>query len=173
MRNVTTDSDGDWSGSVTLSGDTDVDEVMTATATRFVEPGESLAGSTSEFSECLADLSITKTDEPDPVAVGGTLTYTLDVVNAGPAPATAVRVVDTLPLGVTVGSITASQGTCSRVGSTVTCLLGQIDRDGPPASRSSSTPGRASARSRTPLACRASSAISTSPTTTPPRRRRS
>ncbi len=130
MQNVTTDSNGDWSGSVALSGDTDVDEVMTATATRFVEPGESLAGSTSEFSECLADLSVTKTDEPDPVAVGGTLTYTLDVANAGPAPAAAVRVVDTLPLGVTVGSIAASQGTCSRVGSIVTCLLGQINRDG-------------------------------------------
>src|SRR4051794_28000323 len=44
-----------------------------------------------------ADLSLTKTDSPDPVTVGGTLTYTIGVANAGPDDASAVKVVDTLP----------------------------------------------------------------------------
>ena len=43
------------------------------------------------------DLSITKTDRPDPVFVGETLTYTLTVRNAGPDTATNVRVADALP----------------------------------------------------------------------------
>ena len=87
-------------GPVTLAGDTAATEVITATATRFTEPDVSLAGSTSEFSECLADLSITKTDDPDPVAVGGPLTYTTRLVNDGPAPATERPRTDTLPVGV-------------------------------------------------------------------------
>jgi uncharacterized repeat protein (TIGR01451 family) len=129
-QQVTTDSAGNWSGTVTLSGETAVTEVITSTATRFTEPGATLVGATSEFSECLADLSITKTDEPDPVAVDQPLTYTIDVINDGPAPATSVTVTDSLPSGVTVTSITSSQGTCSQSGSTVTCLLGLIARDG-------------------------------------------
>ena len=130
VQQVTTDAGGNWSGPVALSGGTAPTELITATATRFSEPGVSLAGSTSEFSECRADLSITKTDEPDPVAVGAPLTYTIDVVNDGPAPATEVRVTDTLPSGVTVTSITPSQGDCTRIGSAVTCLLGLIGRNG-------------------------------------------
>jgi uncharacterized repeat protein (TIGR01451 family)/CSLREA domain-containing protein len=125
-----TNAEGKWSGEVALSGETLATELITATATRFTEPAPSLVGSTSEFSECLADLSITKIDEPDPVAIGQPLTYSIDVVNHGPAPATAVRVTDTLPSGVTVTSITPSQGSCSRSGSTVTCLLGLVARDG-------------------------------------------
>ena len=99
-------------------------EVITSTATRFAVPGASLIGSTSEFSECLADLSIAKVDEPDPVAVGAPLTYRIEIVNDSPAPATDVRVTDMLPSGVTVTSITPSQGSCSQLSSTVTCLLG-------------------------------------------------
>jgi uncharacterized repeat protein (TIGR01451 family) len=129
-RKVMTDSAGNWSDQVTLAGETTPTEVITATATRFTEPGQTLAGSTSEFSECLADLAITKKDEPDPVAAGGSLTYTIDLTNDGPAPATSVRVTDTLPSSVTVTSITPSQGSCSRSGSTVTCELGSIVRDG-------------------------------------------
>ena len=40
-----------------------------------------------------------KTDRPDPVFVGGRLTYTLTVRNAGPDTATNVRVADALPAG--------------------------------------------------------------------------
>ncbi len=48
-----------------------------------------------------ADLSIVKTDEPDPVNTGGYLTYTIDVTNHGPNNAGNVNVSDTLPTGVT------------------------------------------------------------------------
>ena len=73
-----------------------------------------------------ADLSITKSDTPDPVAAGGALTYTLSVANAGPSDARNVSVQDVLPAGVTFGSATPSQGSCSEASGTVTCDLGTI-----------------------------------------------
>ncbi len=48
-----------------------------------------------------ADVAVSKTDTPDPVAVGTLLTYTLEVVNNGPSDAQDVRVADTLPAEVT------------------------------------------------------------------------
>lgn len=72
-----------------------------------------------------ADLEITKTDAPDPVTMGNSLTYTVIVTNGGPSPATGVMVTDTLPAGVTFVSATSSQGSCSGT-STVTCNLGTL-----------------------------------------------
>ena len=57
-----------------------------------------------------ADLSLTKTDSPDPALEGEQLTYTLTVHNAGPQSATGVVLTDTLPGGVTFDSATPSQG---------------------------------------------------------------
>ena len=74
----------------------------------------------------MADVAITKTDAPDPVAVGSPLTYTLTAINNGPSPATGVTVTDTLPANVTVVSATPSQGTCTPAGGTVTCVLGTL-----------------------------------------------
>ena len=74
----------------------------------------------------VADLSITKTDSPDPVSSGEQLTYTLNVSNSGPSPATSVSVSDTLPGSVTYESTTPSQGSCSHASGTVTCSLGTI-----------------------------------------------
>ena len=48
-----------------------------------------------------ADLSITKSDSPDPVVAGSQLTYTITVTNAGPSTAHAVNVTDDLPAGTT------------------------------------------------------------------------
>jgi uncharacterized repeat protein (TIGR01451 family) len=75
-----------------------------------------------------ADISVTKTDSPDPVHVGQNLTYTITVTNGGPATATGVTLSDTLPKNAGFGSVTASQGTCTikpekRL---VTCSLGSI-----------------------------------------------
>ena len=80
VQDVTTDADGNWNGTVALAGDTAADRSDYHDGDAFCRGRRSLAGSTSEFSECLADLAITKTDDPDPVAVGRPLTYTLDVV---------------------------------------------------------------------------------------------
>ena len=49
------------------------------------------------------DLSITKTDSPDPVVAGGFLTYTLNVVNNGTATAQNVVITDPIPAGTTGG----------------------------------------------------------------------
>jgi uncharacterized repeat protein (TIGR01451 family) len=120
---VATGPDGDASFAVTYPVALGPTEVVTSTAT-------DTRNNTSEFSECLADLSVTKSDDPDPVAVDQPLTYTIDVANDGPAPANEVRLTDTLPSDVTVTSITPSQGSCSIDGSTVTCTLGSIGRGG-------------------------------------------
>ncbi len=77
------------------------------------------------FPSCL-DLSVSKTDSPDPITPGQSLTYTLTVANSGPATATGVVLTDNLPTGVTFISATPSQGTCSHSGGTVTCNVGSI-----------------------------------------------
>jgi len=74
-----------------------------------------------------ADLSISKIDSPDPVALGTNLTYTITVTNSGPTAAPGVTVTDTLPGGVTFVSASATQGTCGQSGGTVTCNLGSIN----------------------------------------------
>ncbi|UZQ56056.1 trypsin-like serine protease [Trichothermofontia sichuanensis B231] len=59
----------------------------------------------------LPDLTITKTDSPDPVAKGGTLTYTLTVSNAANGfDAAGIEVKDILPPDLTVTGITVGGG---------------------------------------------------------------
>jgi uncharacterized repeat protein (TIGR01451 family) len=59
----------------------------------------------------VADLSITKTDSPDPVIAGTDLTYNIIVTNNGPSDATGVAVTDAIPVGTIYVSDTPSQGT--------------------------------------------------------------
>ncbi|MEM8964589.1 MAG: DUF11 domain-containing protein, partial [Acidobacteriota bacterium] len=74
-----------------------------------------------------ADLSITKSDDLDPIAPGGTLTYTVDVDNAGPSDATSVVVTETLPAGVT---FSATSGCAEDPNGVPTCTLGTIPAGG-------------------------------------------
>jgi uncharacterized repeat protein (TIGR01451 family) len=69
------------------------------------------------------DISLIKSQSDDQVVLGQDITYTLAVFNAGPAVAQNVQVTDTLPAGVTLRSVAASQGTCGGL----TCALGKID----------------------------------------------
>jgi uncharacterized repeat protein (TIGR01451 family) len=75
-----------------------------------------------------ADISVTKTDSPDPAHVGQNLTYTITVANGGPATATGVAVNDALPKNAGFGSATSSQGTCTLKPQKrlVTCALGSL-----------------------------------------------
>lgn len=73
-----------------------------------------------------ADLTIAKSDSPDPIIVNQQLTYTLTVSNTGPDTATNVVVTDTLPAGAAFGSATAEQGSCGEAAGVVTCNLGNI-----------------------------------------------
>jgi uncharacterized repeat protein (TIGR01451 family) len=70
-----------------------------------------------------ADLSITASETPNPVRIGTNLAYTLSVANAGPSPATAVSVVDTLPAGTAFQSATGAGWTCNHNSGTVTCTM--------------------------------------------------
>jgi uncharacterized repeat protein (TIGR01451 family) len=81
-----------------------------------------------------ADLSITKSDSPDPVASGAPLTYTITATNDGPQDATGVTVIDPLPSNVIFKSVSSTQGPCARStgkkndpkNGTVTCTVGSL-----------------------------------------------
>jgi uncharacterized repeat protein (TIGR01451 family) len=74
----------------------------------------------------MADLSLVKNDDPDPATIGVPFTYTLTVTNNGPATATNVILTDTLPRGVSLGSATLTQGTCTG-NRELTCQLGSLE----------------------------------------------
>lgn len=108
---VTTDAAGDGSFSPVFTASVPAGQAITATAT-------DAAGNTSEFSQCkavasAADLSVTKSDSPDPVQNGSNLTYTIVVKNNGPSTATGVMLTDTLPPGVTFVSSSCGGPSCS------------------------------------------------------------
>jgi len=58
----------------------------------------------------LADVSVTKSDSPDPVIVGSNLTYTIVVNNAGPSNAASVSLTDSLPANTTFVSMSQPTG---------------------------------------------------------------
>jgi uncharacterized repeat protein (TIGR01451 family) len=60
-----------------------------------------------------ADLSLTKTAAPNPLCAGNTLIYSLVVANSGPNQASPVTVLDALPPGTTLSSVSLSQGSWS------------------------------------------------------------
>jgi uncharacterized repeat protein (TIGR01451 family) len=126
-------------GSIANGGSATVTLVVTPTQTGGISNTASVAG--NEFDPNLnnnsatqvttvnaapsADLSITKSDSPDPVNVGSSLTYTITVKNNGPSGATGVKMTDSLPETVTFVSATPSQGSCNGT-TTVTCSLGSL-----------------------------------------------
>ncbi len=99
-------------------------------ATNDPNTGNNSASTTTTVTALVADLSITKSDNPDAVVVGQPLTYTIVVVNNGPSTATGVVVTDTLPVGVTYVSATPSTGTCAYAAGTLTCNLGPVINGG-------------------------------------------
>jgi uncharacterized repeat protein (TIGR01451 family) len=73
-----------------------------------------------------ADMSVNKTDNPDPVAEGQTLTYMVVVKNNGPSDAASVSLNELIPSAVTfVSAAPVPQGSCSGSGP-VTCNLGSV-----------------------------------------------
>jgi uncharacterized repeat protein (TIGR01451 family) len=77
----------------------------------------------------IADLAVSKADNPDPVSVGATLTYSIQVTNLGPQNATGVVLTDRLPNHTDFVSATTSSGACDRRGSRVTCDVGNLAAD--------------------------------------------
>jgi uncharacterized repeat protein (TIGR01451 family)/CSLREA domain-containing protein len=81
--------------------------------------------SSAEVTKALVALSLTKEDSPDPVTVGGNVTYHLTVSNDGGDIARGVTVTDELPPSVVLVSATPNQGSCAGT-ATVTCALGSL-----------------------------------------------
>jgi len=80
-----------------------------------------------------ADLSVTKTDSPDPVNVGDNLTYVINVTN-NEAESVDVTLTDTLPPQVSFVSAPGCTHDLSALGGVVTCDLGSLDASGGSAS---------------------------------------
>ena len=102
----------------------------TATATSSTpDPTPATAAVTSPVAP-QADLTVTKSASTASIeAGGGSVTYTITVVNAGPSTATGVVLTDTLPAGFVVTSATSTSGTCTLAG---VCTLGAVGPNDPP-----------------------------------------
>jgi uncharacterized repeat protein (TIGR01451 family) len=119
--------------SVTVNGDTTVEQNetffvnLTNPTNATINDGQGVGTITNDdVAAPSADLSITKTDSPDPVAIGNDITYTVTVTNGGPNAASSVTLTDTVPTNTTFRSITAPTGwSCTNpaVGATgtITC----------------------------------------------------
>lgn len=70
-----------------------------------------------------ADLSVSQTDNPDPVDLGQTFDYVIQVDNSGPVDAANVSLTDTLPAGVTYQNASGTGWTCNEAAGVVTCDL--------------------------------------------------
>jgi len=127
--------------SVTVSGTVASTASGTLTNTATVSAAQAdpnLANNTSSVStpvsvpvqpQSYPDLSIVKTATPNPVSVGGTLTYTLVVTNNSLTTATGVKIIDTLPAGFTYVS-SHGDNSASISGNTLTLNLGTLVSQG-------------------------------------------
>jgi len=77
----------------------------------------------------IADISVSMTDNPDPVQVNQLLTYSVTITNNGSDTAKDVDLTDDLPADVTLDSVSSEQGTCNYNAGThqVTCGIGNIN----------------------------------------------
>ncbi|CAM5558475.1 hypothetical protein SNARM312S_06959 [Streptomyces narbonensis] len=87
-----------------------------------------------------ADLATSIAASPEPVANGGTLTYTVRVHNYGPTAAENVVLTSPLHASVRYASASPTTGHCDTpptgTTDTVTCSFGTLPGAGPPPSRS-------------------------------------
>ena len=121
IRGVVTAANGTViNGTATVSGTRSAQNfTTTSTATTLVSNG---GGSG------LPDLTIGKAG-PTSVVINSPMTYTLTVNNSGTANATGVKVVDTLPAGITnIAASGTSLFVCGVVGLTVTCDGGAVNQ---------------------------------------------
>lgn len=127
-------SDVLYTATWTFGSDMLLETVDPATATRTtvgtMVGGQQIEGLTFWFGAPnvpLADLTVSKSDDLDPVTAGTALTYTIRVDNTGAAPADNVVATDTLPPGVTLVSTT---GCTEDPNGVPACSLGTIAAGG-------------------------------------------
>ena len=92
-----------------------------------------LATAISSVVTAIADVTVTKTDTPDPVQAGTPLTYVITARNNGPSTAATVVVTDTLPANAAFLSLSGTTGSpvcvtpaVNSVGGTITCTWASI-----------------------------------------------
>lgn len=102
---------------VSLGSETDIDSIasvasLTSSTTLTIPAGGFLISLDETYTQGFpsADLSIAKTNTPNPVAAGANLIYTIAFVNNGPDSAPSVVVTDVLPANTTFVSATAAAG---------------------------------------------------------------
>jgi len=78
---------------------------------------------TARFERNMADLSIRKSASSDPVIIGQTLSYRIEVRNVGPSDATLIEVRDALPEGAILSGISGAGWGCGVIGTEVVCTL--------------------------------------------------
>lgn len=115
-------------GSVTIAirVRTGAEGSFTNTATSEADNADPVQDSVNVEVEDIADLGVTKSASNNP-GVGMDMTYTVNVINNGPAAASNVTVVDSLPASVDFISASPSRGSCSESGNVVTCNLDSIN----------------------------------------------
>jgi uncharacterized repeat protein (TIGR01451 family) len=127
---------GTWTvtirGIVTAPNGTTLNNTALVTGTKSAQNHSSQATATTLVSggsgSPLPDLTIAKTG-PTSVPISSAMTYTLTVNNVGTAAATDVKVLDTVPAGLTaIGATGTSLFTCGVVGQTVTCTGGAVNQ---------------------------------------------
>jgi hypothetical protein len=85
------------------------------------------AGAQVLLSSCVsADLAIGMTGTPASVIASDTVTYTLNVTNNGPNPATAATLTNRVPLGMSYSSVNTSLGSCIYTNGAVSCTFGNM-----------------------------------------------
>ncbi len=72
------------------------------------------------------DLQVTKSASAPAVKVGDSLTYSVEVRNAGPSGALAVVLDDTLPPGLTIDGFAITRGACVDSPGLVSCVIGPM-----------------------------------------------
>jgi uncharacterized repeat protein (TIGR01451 family) len=74
----------------------------------------------------VAELLITMSDAPDPVAVSQQITYSIFVTNRGPNLGSNIVVSDVLPASVQFVSVQTSHGACTNDGNSVGCAIAEL-----------------------------------------------
>ena len=115
---------------VTIVVTTSIDGPITNRATASSDTPDPLLDNNADILQTTmvipaADLALSKTDAPDPVTAGESLTFTLTLTNYGPSRATGVTVTDPLADAVMFDDTSSSPG-CTEEEGIVTCDVGEL-----------------------------------------------